>query len=87
MHNSLIINTTSYISFNVHNQAVIHSLNVRRINYGAKFNFIGIKKTEGVPKFFFLKGRQIKIFKLLLLLLLLLLYIIEVRVVLGPPWP
>ena len=53
MHNSLIINTTSYISFNVHNQAVIHSLNVRRINYGAKFNFIGIKKTEGVPKFFF----------------------------------
>ena len=30
-----------------------------RTNYGAKFNFIGIKKkTEGVPKFF-LKGRQI----------------------------
>ena len=35
-----------------------------RTNYGAKFNFIGIKKTKGVPKFF-LKGRQIKYFKFL----------------------
>ena len=30
----------------------------------SKFNFIGIKETEGVSKFF-LKGRQIKILKLL----------------------
>ena len=30
-------------------------------NYGAKFNFIGIKKIEGVPKIF-LKGRQINFF-------------------------
>ena len=30
-----------------------------RKNNGAKFNFIGIKKTGGVPKYF-LKGRQIK---------------------------
>ena len=37
-----------------------------RTNYGAKFNFSGIKKIEGIPKFFFLKGRQIKNFKLLL---------------------
>ena len=29
-----------------------------RTNYGVKFNFIGIKKTEGVPKNF-LKDRQI----------------------------
>ena len=36
-----------------------------RTNYGTKFNFIGIKKTEGVSNFFFLKGRQIKNFKLL----------------------
>ena len=36
-----------------------------RTNYGIKFNFIGIKKTEGVSNFFFLKGRQIKNFKLL----------------------
>ena len=36
-----------------------------RTNYGAKFNFIDIKKIEGIPNFFFLKGRQIKIFKLL----------------------
>ena len=52
-----------------------------RTNYGAKFNFISIKKIEGISNFF-LKGRQIKFFKLL--------YIkkkIQVRVVLGPPWP
>ena len=30
-----------------------------KTNNGAKFNFIGIKKTKGVPKFF-LNGRQIK---------------------------
>ena len=35
-----------------------------RTNYRAKFNFIGIKKTKGVPKFF-LEDRQIKNFKLL----------------------
>ena len=32
-----------------------------RTNNGAKFNFIGIKKIEGVPKFF-LKGIQIIFF-------------------------
>ena len=31
LHNSLIINVTSYISFNVHNQAIIHILNVEQI--------------------------------------------------------
>ena len=31
VYNSLIINTTSYISFNVHNQTIIHSLNVEQI--------------------------------------------------------
>ena len=31
MHNSLIINATSYISFNVYNQAIIHPLNVEQI--------------------------------------------------------
>ena len=36
------------------------SLLESRTNNKAKFNFIGIKKIEGVPKFF-LKGRQIKI--------------------------
>ena len=35
-----------------------------RTNYRTKFNFICIKKTEGVPKIF-LKDRQIKNFKLL----------------------
>ena len=81
LHDNLIINATSYISFNVHNQAVIHSLNVRRINYGAKFNLLALKKkkkTEGVPKFF-LKGRQINFFKLYIYI-----YIFQVR---GPPWP
>ena len=63
MYDSLIINTTNQISFNVHDQTIIHPLNVKQII--AKFNFIGIKKTEGVLKFFFLKGRQIKFFKLL----------------------
>ena len=31
MHDSLIINATSYISFNVHNQAIIHPLNIKQI--------------------------------------------------------
>ena len=31
LHDSLIINTTNYISFNVHNQAIIHLLNVEQI--------------------------------------------------------
>ena len=31
LHNSLIINATNYISFNVHNQAIIYSLNVEKI--------------------------------------------------------
>ena len=31
VHDSFIINITSYISFNVHNQAIIHSLNVEQI--------------------------------------------------------
>ena len=58
-----------------------HSSTECRTNYGAKFNFIGIKKTKCVPKFF-LKGGQVKFFKLL--------YIkkkFQVKVVLGPPWP
>ena len=38
-----------------------HSSTECRTNYGAKFNFIGIKKIEGVPKIF-LKGRQINFF-------------------------
>ena len=31
VHDSLIINTTNYISFNVHNQEIIHPLNVEQI--------------------------------------------------------
>ena len=31
LHNSLIINTTNYISFNDHNQAIIYPLNVEQI--------------------------------------------------------
>ena len=31
VHNSLIINATNYISFNVHDQAIIHPLNVEQI--------------------------------------------------------
>ena len=68
MHDSLIINATSYISFNVHNHAIIHPLNVEQI---MEQNLILLalkkkkKKTEDVPKFF-LKGRQINFFKLLL---------------------
>ena len=30
-------------------------------NYGPKFNFISIKKIQGVPKFFFLKVDKYKI--------------------------
>ena len=52
-----------------------------RTNNEAKFNFIGIKKkkkTKGVPKIF-LKGRQIKNFKLLYIN-----FFFQVRVVLRP---
>ena len=45
-------------------QSSNHSSTECKTNYGVKFNFIGIKKTEGVPKFF-LKGRQINFLKLL----------------------
>ena len=31
VHDSLIINITIYISFNAHNQAIIHPLNVEQI--------------------------------------------------------
>ena len=31
MHNSLIINVTNDISFNMHNQVIIHPLNVEQI--------------------------------------------------------
>ena len=31
VHGGLIINAISYISFNVHNQVIIHSLNVEQI--------------------------------------------------------
>ena len=41
-----------------------HSSTECRTNYGAKLNFIGIKKIEGVLNIF-LKGRQINFFKLL----------------------
>ena len=41
LHGSLIINTTSYISFNVHNQIIFTEC---KINYKVKFNFINIKK-------------------------------------------
>ena len=53
LHDSLIINTTSYISFNIHNQIIFTEC---KINYKAKFNFINKKKTENVLKLF-LKGK------------------------------
>ena len=31
LYDSLIINATSYVFFNVHNEAIIHSLNVEEI--------------------------------------------------------
>ena len=31
VHDSFIINITSYIFFNVHNQAIIHPLNIEQI--------------------------------------------------------
>lgn len=31
MHDSVIINSTNYISFNVHNQAIIHPYNIEQI--------------------------------------------------------
>ena len=31
LHDILIISVTSYISFNIHNQAIIHPLNVEQI--------------------------------------------------------
>ena len=31
MHDSLIINAKSYVSFNVHNQEIIYSLNIEQI--------------------------------------------------------
>ena len=64
MHDSLIINFISCISFNVYNQVIIHLLNAKQI---MEQNLILLikKKTESVPKFFFLKGKQINFFKLL----------------------
>ena len=65
LHNSLIIIYQYYkLHFFQCTQPNNHLSIECRINYGSKFNFIGIKKTEGVPKIF-LKGRQIKFFKLL----------------------
>ena len=43
LHDSLIINITSYTSFNVHNQST---------NCEAKFKFIGIKKLRVFSNFF-----------------------------------
>ena len=65
VHDSLIINATSYISFNVHNQAIIHLMNVEQI-MEQNLNLLALKKkkTKGVPKIF-LKARQIKNLKLL----------------------
>ena len=31
LHDSFIINATNYISFNIHNQAIIHPLNLKQI--------------------------------------------------------
>ena len=31
MHDSLVINATSYLFFNIHNEAIIHLLNVEQI--------------------------------------------------------
>ena len=65
LHDSLIINVTKYISFNVYNQAIIHPLNVEQIMEQILILLAKKKKkNEGVPKYF-LKGRQIKILKLL----------------------
>ena len=64
LHDSLIINVTRYISFNVYNQAIIHPLNVEQIMEQILILLAKKKKYEGVPKYF-LKGRQIKILKLL----------------------
>ena len=70
MQDSHIINATKYISFNIHSQAIIHSLNVEQI-IEQNLILLALKKLRVFP-IFFLKGRQIKNFKLLLLLLLLL---------------
>ena len=56
VHDSLIINATSYTSFNVHNQVIIHPLNVEQI---MEQNLILLafkkkkKKTKGVHQIIF----------------------------------
>ena len=58
MHDNLIINAKWYkLHIFQCTQPSNHSSIERRTNYGAKFNFIGIKKTGRVPNFFF-KSRQ-----------------------------
>ena len=56
-----------------------------RTNSGAKFNFIGIKKIEGVPNIFFLKGIQIIVIIIIIIIIIIIFF--KVRVVLGPPYP
>ena len=58
-----------------------HLFTEYRTNYEENFNFIGIKKIEGVPKFFFFKGRQIKNFKFLYT------YKKKFHIMVGSPWP
>ena len=52
-----------------------------KTNNRIKFNFIGIKKTKGVPKNF-LKGRQINFFKLLYII-----FFFNSGWSQGPSWP
>ena len=66
MYDSLIINFISCIFFNVYNQVIIHLLNAKQI---MEQNLILLlkkkkKKLRVFPNFF-LKGKQIKFFKLL----------------------
>ena len=49
LHNSLIINITNYISFNVHNQTIFTKC---KTNYETKFNFISIKKLKMFSNYF-----------------------------------
>ena len=53
VHDNLIINVTTYISFNEHNQTIIHLLNVEEI-MEQNLILLALKKKKKirVPKFF-----------------------------------
>ena len=74
MYDSLIINFISCIFFNVYNQVIIHLLNAKQIMEQNLILLVKKKKKLRVFPNFFLKGKQIKFFKLFYIYIYIYLY-------------